>query len=244
MIGGAGDWPVSLQLPLQEQASLVRDLSRQVLDQLGRSTGRPNAPVSIHWPFALLYHCSIERNLEVAARSRQPSIQYRVIVEFYRLYFESVVRRVWGDVAYRPTPQWDAYFRLADALDRGRLWIALPMLLRAGARAHAGGDLSEVMASVLGAIDDHAVIEAVGHDLFGPASDHLYATVMDDFTRAICDAPALQPRPVAFALMRLSNRALGAPIVRGLQAWRRAALDRALNTLAEMPPTFCPVPAE
>jgi len=217
-------------------------LSQRVLDELGRPTGRQNAPVSIHYYFALLYHCSVVRNIEFAARSREPAALYRLIPAFYRLYVESVVRRLRGDSDCRATPLWDAYFELADSLDRDRFWIGLPLLLRSGARAHIVGDLPEALALVLGAIRDPDTRGTASEELFGRASGQLYSAVMADFARALGEVSHLPPRPVAATLFRLCNGALRVPVVAGLQKWRRGALEQARLAMASTPPSLSPVP--
>ncbi|CAN0468119.1 unnamed protein product, partial [Phaeothamnion confervicola] len=120
------------------------DFSRQLLDELGRH----DSPVAIHYYFALLYHCSVVRNVEFAAGLREPTLLHRLIPEFYRLYVDSVVRRLRGDPGYRHTPLWDEYFRLTESLDHRRAWLGLPFLLWAGARAHIVGDLPQAIAAV------------------------------------------------------------------------------------------------
>lgn len=211
------------------------DLGQRLLCELGQPTGRRNAPVSIHYYFALLYHGSVVRNIELAQRSRASPLLYALIPAFHELYVDSVIRRVRGEQAYRSTPLWDRYFRLAGVLDRDRLWLGLPLLLHAGARAHIVGDLPEAIASVFATTDDSDLVAVAAADLFGADSSLLYATVMEDFARALGEAPHLVRRPVATAMFRLSDRLLRAPIVGGLQIWRRGALAKARAALAMAP---------
>ena len=222
-------WPVAATSCAEAQATEVLALSRRLLRRLAWPVRANGTAASVHFYFALLYHCSMVRNVEAAAGSHEPETLFRLTVEFYRLYFESVVRRICGDAHVRRTPLWDAYFDRAEAWDRHRLWVGLPLLLDAAAHAHVEGDLAEAIVAVC---DSRRSLDVIGEELFGPGGSVLYARVMADFAHEISTSTLLPPKPFAAWLFRQSSFVLCAPMVRRLQTWRRGAVEAASRALA------------
>lgn len=225
-------WPVADTDCPEAQARQTLAFSRELLRELSWPVRPDGTAGSIHFYFALLYHCSVVRNIEVAEGSCQPALLYRLTAEFYRLYFESVIRRLRGDPGYRRAPLWDAYFRRAEAWDHSRTWIGLPLLIDAGVCAHVVGDLPEAIVTVC---ESQRSLDVVRAELFGPASTILYARTVADFSREIGETPLLPPRPFAAWLYRSSSAVLRAPIIGRLQTWRRGAIERASRALVSPP---------
>lgn len=225
---GAWAWPVAAAGCAEAQVEQTLALSHRLLRELASPVRTDGTAASIHFYFALLYHCSVVRNVEAAAISREPAVLYRLTTEFYRLYFESVIRRVHGCPGFRRTPLWDAYFQRAEAWDRRRPWLGFPLLLDAAVHAHVVGDMAEAIITVC---DSRRCLDIIREELFGPTGGPLYSQVMGDFAREIRESSLLPPKPFAAWLFRRSSLAMRGLMVRRLQVWRRFAVDQALLAL-------------